>query len=254
MSIGIHVVSYNTSKYILEAINSILSQTYSDFELVILDDSSTDNTYDIIQEVKDDRMSFYQNKIHSGKIGALHNECMCKFKNQHEYVCYVDSDDLIPNYCLKTFVDFMDKNKDVGVACGSFLCFDDSGKQWSLPHVANSNGFDRRILLQYMCLFPMRFYRKSCVDQVGGYSNELTSAIDYDLALKLDEITKICRIKEPVTYFYRQHATQVSKRRQEQDLNAKKALQAALTRRGIIGIVENDKPPFKIKLINLRGK
>jgi glycosyltransferase involved in cell wall biosynthesis len=230
----------------LEAINSILNQTYKDFELVILDDSSTDNTYDIIKELKDDRISFYQKETHSGKIGALHNECISKFKNQHEYICYVDSDDIIPNYCLKTFVDFMDKNKDVGAACGSFICFDDSGKQWSFPHVTNSGEFNKDVLLKYMCLFPMRFYRKSCVDQVGGYSNELTSAIDYDLALKLDEITKIRRIKEPVTYYYRQHQTQVSKKRTEQDLNAKKALQDALKRRNISGMVLNNSPPFKI--------
>jgi hypothetical protein len=93
------------------------------------------------------------------------------------------------------------------------------------------------------------------MDIVGGYSNELGSAVDYDLALKLDEVTTIHRIKDPVTYYYRQHGGQVSSgARTKQDANAKKALQAALTRRGIIGIVENDKPPFKIKLINLRGK
>jgi glycosyltransferase involved in cell wall biosynthesis len=246
MSVGIHIVSYNVEKYVLEAINSILSQTYGDFELIILDDASTDNTFDVIKEIKDDRVKSYKREKHSGKIGALHNECISKFEKQHEYVCYVDSDDYISKDCLKTFVDFMDKNKDVGAACGSFICFDDSGKKWSFPHVTNSGEFNRDILLKYMCLFPMRFYRKSCVDMVGGYSNDLTSAIDYDLALKLDEITKIRRIKEPVTYFYRQHATQVSKRRQEQDLNAKTALENALKRRGIDAKVVNSAPPFQL--------
>jgi hypothetical protein len=96
----------------------------------------------------------------------------------------------------------------------------------------------------------MRFYRRSVVDSVGGYSNELTSAVDYDLALKIDEVTKISRIKEPVTYHYRQHSEQVSTRaRPEQDMNAKRALQNALKRRNIKGEVVGDTPPFKIELI-----
>jgi len=261
MSVGIYMPAYNVEKYILESLNSIKSQTYQDWELVIIDDASTDNTYGAIKTIidttmyQDERIKLFKRDEHCGKIGQVKNECISKFEKQHEYICHVGSDDIVPNNCFETFVQYMDANSNIGACCGSFICFDDSGKQWSLPHVANSNGFDRRILLQYMCLFPMRFYRKSVVDSVGGYSNELTSAVDYDLALRLDEVTVIHRIKGPVTYYYRQHEGQVStKSRTEQDANAKKALQAALSRRGIIGIVENDKPPFKIRLINLRGK
>ena len=75
----------------------------------------------------------------------------------------------------------------------------------------------------------------------------MSSAVDYDLALRLDEITKIHRIKEPITYYYRQHLEQVStKSRKRQDLNAKRALESALKRRGISGTVANDAPPFVI--------
>ena len=99
-----------------------------------------------------------------------------------------------------------------------------------------------------MCLFPHRMYRHSVVDQIGGYSNSLSSAVDYDLALKIDEITKIHRIKDPITYYYRQHSEQVStKARPEQDLNAKKALENALKRRGIEAVVKNNAPPFIIE-------
>jgi hypothetical protein len=97
-------------------------------------------------------------------------------------------------------------------------------------------------------MFPLRFYKKSVVEKVGGYSNVLSSAVDFDLALKIDQIATIHRIKEPITYYYRQHSNQVStKARHEQDLNAKKALEDALKRRGINGKVINDKPPFIIE-------
>jgi glycosyltransferase involved in cell wall biosynthesis len=254
MSVGIFMPCYNVAPYIRESFKSILKQTYKDWELVILDDCSTDRTYNILKSIRqmlaDDNFAIYQKDDHCGRIGQLKNEAISKFKRKHKYICHVGSDDMIPDYCLQTFVDYMDKHPEIGACCGNFICFDDKGKQWVFPHVANSGDYDSNILLRYMCLFPHRFYRKSIVDQVGGYSNELTSAVDYDLALKLDEVTKIHRIKDPITYHYRQHSQQVSTRaRPEQDANARKALENALERRGVDATVENDKMPFKIKYI-----
>ena len=241
--------------YIKCSLASILGQTYEDWELVIVDDCSTDMTVDAINDFTDKnlssikgRISVHYNREHSGRIGQLKNEAISKFRSKHDYICHVGSDDIIPDYCLKTFVDYMDKHPEIGACCGNFTCFDDKGNEWSFPHVANSGDYDSNILLRYMCLFPHRFYRRSVVEEAGGYSDELTSAVDYDLALRLDEITKIHRIKKPITYFYRQHSQQVSTRaRPEQDANAKKALETALKRRGINGVVENNKMPFKIR-------
>jgi hypothetical protein len=191
----------------------------------------------------------YTREEHCGKIGKVKNEAIDKLSREHEYICHVGSDDKIPPNCLEIFVNYMDKHPEIGACCGNFICFNDQGQQWTLPHVTNSGDYDPNTLLQYMCLFPMRFYRRSVVEEVGGYSDELTSAVDYDLALKLDEITKIHRIKDPITYHYRQHDFQVSTRaRPEQDLNAKKALEDALKRRGIDGKVKNNRPPFIIEV------
>ena len=245
-SIGVYIPAYNVEKYIIESINSILSQTFSNFEIVIIDDCSNDNTYEEALKIKDSRVKIYKREEHCGFIGKVKNEAIEKL-GEHKYICHVGSDDLIPEYCFKTFIDYMEKNSDVGACCGNFICFNDKNK-WTLPHVANSGDFNKETLLKYMCMFPMRFYRKSAVESVGGYSEEITSSIDYDLALKLDEKYTIHRIKEPITYYYRQHSQQVSTRaRPEQDLNAKKALQDALNRRKINAIVINDAPPFKIK-------
>lgn len=247
-SVGIYMPCFNVERYIEKSIESIKKQTYSDWELVILDDCSTDRTHEIACKYYDYKISVFSRGEHSGKIGQVKNEAISKFKENHEYICHLGSDDLMPPYVLKTFVEFMDNNPEIGVCCGNFLCFNDDGKTWTLPHVANSGEYNSDVLLKYMCLFPMRFYRKSIVEKVGGYSNELTSAVDYDLALKVDEITKIHRIKDPISYYYRQHSQQVStKARPEQDLNAKKALQNALERRGINAIVTNDSPPFIIE-------
>jgi len=254
MSIGIFVPCFNVRPYIRESLESILKQTYKDWELVIIDDCSTDGTYEKLKSFRtwlsDDNFSIHQRESHCGLIGKVKNEAISKFTREHEYICHVGSDDIIPEYCLQVCVDYMDKHPEIGACCGNFVCFDDQGNKWTFPHVANSGDYDPSVLLRYMCLFPHRFYRRSVVEQVGGYSNELSSAVDYDLALKLDEVTQIHRIKDPITYYYRQHAQQVSTRaRPEQDANAKKALKAALERRNIDAIVKNEKMPFEIKYI-----
>lgn len=251
MSVGIYMPAYNVEKYIAESIESIRKQTYTDWELIVLDDQSEDQThYNALMSFdEDDRVKVVSSGPHDGRIGHLKNKCIGLLRDDHEYICHVGSDDLIPENCLEIFVNYMDKNPDIGACCGNFICFNDQGQQWTLPHVANSGDYDPSVLLRYMCLFPMRFYRKSVVEQVGGYSDELTSAVDYDLALKLDEITKIHRIKDPITYHYRQHGFQVSTRsRPEQDKNAKKALQDALERRKIDGEIVGERPPFTVKI------
>lgn len=247
--IGIYMPSYNVGKYISQSLESIIFQSYKDWELVVHDDCSEDDTYQKalpFQYKNPDRIRVVKREEHCGLIGKMKNETIAMLGDS-EYICHVGSDDIIPPYCFQMFVDYMDANPDVGACCGSFVCFDDMGKQWTLPHVANSDDYDPAVLLRFMCLYPMRFYRRSVVEKVGGYSNELASAVDYDLALRLDEVTKIHRIKEPVTYYYRQHLGQVStKARGQQDMNAKRALEAALKRRGINGTVVNDAPPFVI--------
>ena len=246
-SVGIYMPCYNVEKYIGESINSILKQTFQNWELVIIDDCSTDKTYEVAKKFMQSNIRVYHAPQHYGRIGALKNECIAQLCD-HNYICHVGSDDLIPPNCLEIFVNYMDKHPEIGACCGNFKCFNDKGDEWSFPHVANSGDYDPSVLLRYMCLFPHRFYRKSVVESVGGYSNELTSAVDYDLALKIDEVTKIHRIKEPITYYYRQHAQQVSTRaRPEQDLNAKTALLDALNRRGITGFIKNNAPPFIIE-------
>jgi glycosyltransferase involved in cell wall biosynthesis len=243
-SIGIFMPAYNVEKYCRESIRSIINQTYKNWELVIIDDNSTDQTYNrcLDESMNDSRISVIARDSHCGRIGQVKNEAIELLSKNHEYICHVGSDDRIPSNSFEIFVNYMDKHQEIGVCCGNFICFDDSGKTWTFPHVANSEEYDSSVLLKYMCLYPLRFYRKAIVESVGGY------AVDYDLALKVDEVTKIHRIKDPITYHYRQHEQQVStKARPEQNLNAKKALENALKRRNINGEVENNQPPFNIK-------
>jgi len=247
--IGVYAPTFNTGKYVGEMIKSIQAQTHQDWVLGIIDDASTDGSYEAALEASkgDERIIVQKRETHDGRIGRIKNETI-KLLGDVDYLASVDSDDIITPDALKIFATFLDNNTDVGAACGTFVCFNDEGKKWGFPHVMNSGEYNSEVLLKYMCYFPMRFCRKEHYDAVNGYDNELTSSIDYDLALKLDEICQIRRIKEPITYLYRQHNVQVSTRaRPEQDTNARTALERAVERRGLNMEVVGNKPPFNLK-------
>ena len=93
--ISVIVPVYNAEKYIRRAIESILSQTYTDYEFIIINDGSVDNTKNIILSFQDDRIVYLENKKNSGP-GASRNKGIDKAKG--EYIMFIDSDDYIePN-------------------------------------------------------------------------------------------------------------------------------------------------------------
>lgn len=240
--VGIYMPARNTAKYIGEAIKSIIAQDMGDWTMVVLDDASDDGTFEAAKQAADSRCLVVRNDSRCGLIGRLKNQAICLLP-ETEFVCHVGSDDLIIPECLSSYVEFMDRRKDLAAACGKFQCFDQE-KSWMMRHVEICREFDSGTLLRYMNFFPHRFYRRQIIEAVGGYSNELSSAVDYDLALRLDEGFELGML-DKITYLYRQHPTQVSTAaRREQDLNAKKALQASLDRRGLDLEVVNDAPPF----------
>ena len=245
--VGIYTPAHNVAKYVKDAIKSVVAQHFRNWNLVVLDDGSDDGTFEAAKQAADGRCLVVRNDKSCGLRGKLKNDTLALLP-ETEFVCHVGADDTIPFDCLGAYVDFMRAHPWLAAACGTFDCFDDAGNVWMMPHVEGRTGFDRCTLLKYMNFFPMRFYRRHAVAAVGGYSNELSSAVDYDLALRLDETFQLGRLDGKITYHYRQHPRQVSTAaRREQDLNAKRALQAALDRRGLGQEIANDAPPFRLR-------
>lgn len=110
---------YNAEKYIAEAIESILNQTYSDFEFIIIDDGSNDNSYQILQSyaVKDDRIKLYRNDINLKLPKTLNFGIE---QAQGKYIARMDADDIsLPERFAKQ-IEFMESHPDVGV-CGTWF-------------------------------------------------------------------------------------------------------------------------------------
>lgn len=115
VAISVIIPIYNAEVFLNETIDSVLTQTFSDFELLALDDSSTDHTPDIIQSYKDSRIRYIQ--CPHDFIGTLNYGLSL---TRGKYVAQIDHDDIMLPFRLQTQFDFMESNKDVA-ACGGFM-------------------------------------------------------------------------------------------------------------------------------------
>lgn len=105
--VSIIMPSYNTGKFIKETIDSVLSQSYQNWELLIVDDCSSDNTEEIVGNFQDDRIKFYK---HETNQGAAYSRNRALKQAKGRWIAFLDSDDLWSNNKLKEQLDFMEDN------------------------------------------------------------------------------------------------------------------------------------------------
>ena len=107
--VSIIMPSYNTANYIGESINSVINQSYKNWELIIVDDCSTDNTDEVIKDfLKDSRIKYLKNKENSG-AAISRNKALRMAKG--EWIAFLDSDDLWNHKKLEKQIKFMEQNK-----------------------------------------------------------------------------------------------------------------------------------------------
>jgi len=190
--ITVFVPVYNRQKYIAETIQSVLDQSYKDFQLLLVDDASTDNSVEIIRQFNDDRITLIENKENLGipktrNIGLQYAE--------GEYLAILDSDDLMMKNRLIKQKRFLDRHQDY-VGVGSWSNYiDDKGKV-TKPIVARPVSHKRvAASLLFQCAIHNRTFmvRSEAVKKIG-YNNEFPRCQDYDLLCKLSKQAKLHNI------------------------------------------------------------
>lgn len=120
--VSVCIPVYNGSATILETIQSILGQSFQDFELVIVDNASTDNTVELIQSIKDERIKLYRNKENIGGGGNIEE---CRQKATGDIIFYICADDLADIDALKKVCDAFSISGDIGIVARPYYWFED---------------------------------------------------------------------------------------------------------------------------------
>lgn len=164
--VSVIMPSYNKEKYIGKAIQSILNQTLPDFELIIIDDVSSDASTDIIKTFWDPRIRFFQNEVNQG-IALTRNLALKEAKG--EYIALLDADDIATEFRLEKESDFLDKNPEISVVFGSFDEIDehDTPREMYFTSLKNPAYIRARLMVQNVIPNGSCMYRKAFIDQHG---------------------------------------------------------------------------------------
>lgn len=177
--------AYNASEYLRETINSVLCQTFQDFELLVIDDGSTDNTTDIVNDFcqRDSRIRLISQNNQGVSVARNTGINMA----QGEFIAFIDSDDLwLPNKLAK-HVQHLSANPNLGLSFArvEFMSFDGkpTGK-YSNPRLVNIAA--KNLYEENAAVTPSNaVIRRTAVEQVGGFDGELSGAADAELFLRL---------------------------------------------------------------------
>lgn len=206
--ISVLMPAYNSEKFIAEAIESILNQTFSDFELIIINDGSTDNTAKIIRQYakQDSRIKFIDNKKNSGLIAVLNQGLdLCSA----EYIARMDSDDISRPERFAKQVAYLDAHPDVAVVGGWHKEFGTAAHMDIHKYPHNSAILDFIILNNPMS-HPTAMIRTSVLrEHKIYYDKRYIHAEDYDFWYQISKHAPLHNLQE-VLLDYRCHGNNVS--------------------------------------------
>ncbi len=217
-------------RFLEAAIRSVLTQSFADLELLVMDDGSTDGSADLADRlaVGDPRLRV----LRRAARGVAPTLAELYELASGELVGVVDSDDLLVKSAVEKCVRVLDADPTVGVVYTQHLMIDEHDRSMGIGY-RSTIPFDKdRLLVEFMTL-AFRLVRKDVYRASGGVDPTLPAAPDYDLCLKLSEVTTFRRIDESL-YLYRVHPDMISKsRRAEQLLASQVAVERAIVRRGL---------------------
>jgi glycosyltransferase involved in cell wall biosynthesis len=220
--------AYNRADYVAQAIKSVLAQTSPDFELLIWDDGSTDQTLAHAREASDNdpRVQITAGD-HVGVIRALNTLAA---RARGEFIAWIDSDDALAPLALAETIGVLDAAPDVGMVYTNYITMDEHGRQGGLGKRCQIPYSKDRLLIDFMT-FHFRLIRRAIWDQIGGLDPIAEIAEDYDLCLRVSEVSQIRHLPRAL-YIYRVHSQSISTQRRVDQIRAsQRAIERALVRR-----------------------
>jgi len=199
---------YNGKQYISEAIESARAQTYKNFEILLINDGSTDNSYEVIKPYLSDTRIIYIEQQNSG-VASARNAAISVAKGQ--YIGFLDQDDLWHKNKLKEQVAILENDKNIALVHSKQDFIDSRGNKINFSWITGGTGYcftDMFIKNRIAVLTVL--IRKTILDEVGLFNEQLSGADDYEMWLRVT-------LKHPIKYIdtplaiYRFHDSNISK-------------------------------------------
>ncbi|MFB2837629.1 glycosyltransferase [Floridanema evergladense] len=181
--ISVIIPAYNSEKTIRETIESVLQQTFSDFELIVINDGSTDATLEIVTSIKDPRIKVFS-YLNAGVAVSRNRGVSHSFG---EFISFLDADDIWTTDKLEAQLKALQENPQAAVAYSWLDSIDESGNflREGTRITENGNIYAKLFLIPFVSSGSNGLIRKQAFIEIGGFDESLAASQDYDLYLRL---------------------------------------------------------------------
>jgi glycosyltransferase involved in cell wall biosynthesis len=207
--VSVIIPAYNAMNYLAETLESVLKQTFTNFEVLIINDGSSDNIVEWASEIQDARVRLIC-QDNQGLAGARNTGIWC---SKGEYLAFLDADDIWEPTKLEKQVKCLNENADIGLVSCWISHVDENGNIVGFTNVPKFTGTDlKRELFTFNNILcgSTPILRRSCFEKVGFFERSLKSAEDWDMWLRIARYYSISVIREPLVR-YRHHSNNMSK-------------------------------------------
>jgi glycosyltransferase involved in cell wall biosynthesis len=259
----------NGAATITETLDSLVAQSYKDFNLILINDGSSDNTIEIVEQYKKIlNINIISNKVNLGISKSLNSGIKMADCN---FIARIDADDIAHPYRFQKQIEYMENNKEIDISGTSMLVFqdvnDNDKKVRKVVNILNHPTEDAAIktsFLQFCSIaHPSLICKRETFESYGNYNHEYDNAEDYELWTRVSMLgAKFSNIPENLT-FYRQHSGQIGQAKLinqlQKDLKIKNKFIESILSKEIQNSIEfffslikfNDKVVDKINFSNM---
>jgi len=206
--ISVIINCYNGEKYLRETIDSVLNQSYQNWEIIFWDNNSTDQSANILKSYRENRIKYFYTDKHRKLYDARN---LAYEKSQGDFFCFLDADDYFLNNYFERQLKLFD-DKDVGFSCSNHFYKDETkNKFWIRFKKKQSDGYVLSDLLKnYNVGLPTLFIKRSALHKAEKlFDSSYTYLGDFDLVIKLSASLKMARSHVPLSV-YRLHENNLS--------------------------------------------
>jgi len=206
--VTVYITNYNYGKFIEQAVESVLNQSLDDFEIIIIDDGSTDNSRELIERLSQHskiKVIFQQNK----GLNVTNNIALRVA--QGKYIMRLDADDFLDHNALLVMSNMLEKDPELGLVFPDYYIADEEGHPQSIHR---RHDFEKDVsLLDQAAHGACTMIRVDYLKEVGGYSEDYSCQDGYELWVKFTALHKVSNINTPL-FYYRQHGSNLTKNEQ----------------------------------------
>ena len=208
-TISVVIPVYNGMKYLPETMESVLGQTFTDFEVIVVNDGSTDNTREWVEQIQDNRIRLI-NQTNQGSASAARNKGISQAKG--DYIAFLDADDVWESTKLAKQLEAFKVNPEVGLVYTWVAYINGEGKSTGrvFQHQDEGEVWEKLVQQNIVECGSVAMVRRQCFTELGVFDQSLRIAEDWDMWLRIANNYNFAVVPEALVK-YRQHANSKSK-------------------------------------------